>query len=413
MSILANDFRNKVGKMKDIRMKNEGLLDVGYSTGFTSLDFRNGTSFMGKKDGKPIKNYILGLIDGSMNMIVGRSSSGKTTLAMQMAGNIVREFEDGVIYHDDIEGGTNYPRRKLLLNFSDEEMENKYIYRNSGITVENLYQRIKLIYDTKMEHADELTYGTGIYDTNGDEVLKLIPTVYIVDSVAALMPEKYADEDEISGQMAATATAKANKAMANRLLQLLKPANIIMIFINHINDDVTTGLFPKKAMLPFLKQGETLPGGKGIHYFQNNIIRIDDGSKLKSEDKFRIDGNIAMVSFLKSRTNKSGQGVPLIFDQNLGYDNELSILQLLSQNKMINGAGAHLYIGDNKDKKFSNKNFKKDLHDDLELRDIVMKSAIDILISMTDKNFTLDDMDIEDTTEVESLNTGIMKLLND
>lgn len=389
-NLLAKEFREKMKKIKDVRMSSEGGYDIGYPTGFFNIDFRNATSFNGIKDGKVHTNYILGLIDGSMNTIIGRSGCGKSTLALQLAGNIASTFENSIVYHDDIEGGSSYSRRQFLLGFNDEEMEYKYFYRNSGITIENLYQRVKAIYDSKMAHYDELLYETELYDSKGERIKKLVPTIYIVDSIAVLMPEKYAEEEEISGQMSTTATAKGNKALATRLLQLLKPANIIMIFINHINEDVSITGMPKKPTLPFLKVGEALPGGRGIHYLQNNIIRIDDGTKLKDTDKFMIDGNISVVSFVKSRTNKSGKGVPLIFNQEMGYDNDLSILQLLIENKRVNGAGAFLYINDRSDKKFSNKKFKEMLYEDEEFYNIVYSEAINILKEMISYGYEME-----------------------
>ena len=49
MSLLVNMFREQVAKMKDPRMKDESGTSVGYSTGFLSFDFRNGTIMHGKK----------------------------------------------------------------------------------------------------------------------------------------------------------------------------------------------------------------------------------------------------------------------------------------------------------------------------------------------------------------------------
>lgn len=385
MSILANDFRDRVKKLKDPR-HSEGVGDVGYPTGFTSIDFRNGTSYIGRRDGKPVVNYVLGLVDGSMNMIIGRSGSGKSTLALQIAGNIAKEFDESVIYHDDIEGGTNTSRILSLLGMDESEIESKYIYRNSGITTENIFERLKTIYDLKMANKDEFMYDTGLVNMHGEPIYKLQPTIYIVDSVAVMMPEKYAEEDEMSGNMGNTATAKENKKLASRLLHILKPANIIMIFINHINDDVQIGLVPKKPMLPYLKQGETLPGGKGFHYLMNNVFRIDDGTKLKDSDKFQIDGNVTQLSLCKSRTNKSGKAVPLIFNQTTGFDNDLSLLQLLVEHKKINGAGAYLYIDDRDDKKFSNKKFKELCMEDDEFYDILVDKSIEVLRDMVSYN---------------------------
>jgi hypothetical protein len=44
-----------------------------------------------------------------------------------------------------------------------------------------------------------------------------------------------------------------------RLVQPCKEANIIVIFINHINQKVSTSIFPTKANINYLKQDETIP----------------------------------------------------------------------------------------------------------------------------------------------------------
>ena len=48
-------------------------------------------------------------------------------------------------------------------------------------------------------------------------------------------------------------------------------------------------------------------GGNTPIYLANNIIRFDDGTKLKEGETFGIDGNITDITLVKSRTNKAGQ----------------------------------------------------------------------------------------------------------
>ena len=118
----------------------------------------------------------------------------------------------------------------------------------------------------------------------------------------------------------------------------------------------------------------------------NNVFRIDDGTKLKDSDKFQIDGNVTQLSLCKSRTNKSGKAVPLIFNQTTGFDNDLSLLQLLVEQKKINGAGAYLYIDDRDDKKFSSKKFKELCMEDDEFYDILVDKSIEVLRDMVSYN---------------------------
>lgn len=262
MSLLANNFRAKVSKLKDHNMKTESQHSVGYPTGFLSFDFTNGAVVHVKSSDKNFNYYSIGIPDGSMVMIIGRSGCGKTTWAIQAASNIVKNFNTSCIFHDDIEGGVSDSRKELLTGLSGDELKDKYIHRNSGITAENFYERVKMIHDLKYDNRSDYEYDTGLYDSSGNRIFKLEPTIYILDSLALLMPEKYTTEDELSGQMSATAAAKANASIFKRIVPMLKSANIILFIINHINQKVEINMFSRtKSQVSYLKQGETLPGG--------------------------------------------------------------------------------------------------------------------------------------------------------
>lgn len=238
MSILADRFRESVSNLKDVRMKTEAEFSVGYSTGFLNFDFKNGTVVHVKNETKDFKYYSIGISDGAMVMIIGRSGCGKTTWAMQTAANIVRPFKTSCVFHDDIEGGITTARKETLTKFYGPELKERYISRNSGITAENFYERIKMIYDIKMETRSDYEYDTGLYDTEGNRIYKLEPTVYLLDSLALLMPEKFTEESDLSGQMSATATAKSNSMIFKRVIPMLKTANIILLIINHVNQKI-------------------------------------------------------------------------------------------------------------------------------------------------------------------------------
>jgi RecA/RadA recombinase len=261
MSLLVDMFRKSVEKSKDYRMKVETETPVGYSTGFLTFDFRNGTVAIGKTpDGQQYQYYSIGIADGSMVMIIGRSGCGKTTWTIQAAGNIVKPFPNAAIYHEDIEGGISNSRLFKLAKMTPEEAKDKYIHRNTGITCENFFQRIKMISDIKLANRSEFEYDTGLYDEFGNRLYKLQPTVVILDSLALLMPEKFSDEEEMSGQMSTTATAKANAKIFRTIIPLLKAANIILFVINHITQAVAiTPAQRKKAQVSYLKVDESLP----------------------------------------------------------------------------------------------------------------------------------------------------------
>lgn len=365
MGLLADRFRAQMAKTKDPRME-EAVADVLYPTGFLPFDFLNGYRVHVKSETEDFWYNSVGIVDGSSTTVCGRSGAGKTTVALQMAANIVRPFPEATIFFDDIEGGSNATRRELLTHFTPEEAEQRIIYRNTAVSAENFYKRIASIYEIKMNNRTDFEYDTGKLDSRGNKIYKLIPTVYILDSLAMLTPEKLTEEEELSGQMSTTATAKTNTAVFKRIVPKLKAANIILFTINHINDKIEVNAFTHtKSQVSFLKPGETLPGGKAALYLANNLIRVDDGAKLKETDGLGINGKIVDFEIIKSRTNAAGRSVPMVFDFTNGFDDILSLFMFLKSTGAII-TGATCYLRGHEDMKFRQRDFKNKLFNDPE-----------------------------------------------
>ena len=406
-SLLAKAYRQATAKSKDPAMSKESTMEVCYPTGFLNFDFMNGAIVkVNGRDGRSFNYYSAGIPDGSLVIGIGRSGCGKTTAFVQMAANIIRPFDNGCIFHDDIEGGITYQRRKVLTGFTDEELENKYIIRNSGITAENFYARIKMIYDLKMENYDEYVYDTGYVDTIGNKIFKLQPTVYILDSLALLMPGQFTKEEQLSGQMSATAAAKTNSMSFKRIIPMLKEANIILFVINHITTKIEINpMMHTKGQLSFLKQGEELPGGRTVNYLANVFMRFDDNSKLKESEGFGITGNLVDITLVKSRNSRAGQVATMVFNQSNGFDPELSLFVMLKNCNRIKGAGAYLYIDDHDDVKFSQKNFKDKLMESPELQQYFTDAVSEELMKIP--------MDvISDAPQTYSATSGILAKIN-
>lgn len=365
MGLLADRFRAQMTKTKDPRM-GEANADILYPTGFLPFDFLNGYRVHVKSDTEDFWYNAVGIVDGSSVQLVGRSGSGKTTAAIQMAANIIRPFPEATIFFDDIEGGSNATRRELLTHFTPEEAQQRIIYRNTAVSAENFYKRIASIYEIKMNNRADFEYDTGKLDSQGNKIYKLIPTVYILDSLAMLTPEKLTEEEELSGQMSTTATAKTNTAVFKRIVPKLKAANIILFTINHINDKIEVNAFTHtKSQVSFLKPGETLPGGKAALYLANNLIRVDDGAKLKETDGLGINGKIVDFEIIKSRTNAAGRSVPMVFNFTNGFDDILSLFMFLKSTGAII-TGATCYLRGYEDMKFRQRDFKNKLFNDPE-----------------------------------------------
>ena len=396
VSLLVNNFRKEVSKSKDVRMSSEAQFSVAYPSGFLGVDFTNGQQVIVRKEGQKFTYNSVGFVDGSMISCVGRSGCGKTTFVLQAAGNIVRKFPNAAIFHEDIEGGSSDGRKRQLLRFSEAEFANKYICRNTGITTENFFQRVSMIHDMKLANVGDYEYDTGLLDSNGNHIFKLQPTVVILDSLAMLMPENLAEDDEMAGNMAAPGIARQNTQLIKRIIPKLKAANIIFFVINHLLPDPS--LMPKKAQVAWLKQGERCPGGETAIYLANNFLRFDDGSKLKEDKDFGITGIMVNIQFIKSRTSAAGALVPMVFTYDHGFDYELSLLVLLKEKEALE-SGAWMKFKKYPDVKFTQKGFKQKLQEP-EFANVFYEVCFDILNSLIAPAF-----DEEVLNEQEQINT--------
>lgn len=381
MSLMIKRFDAIVSKSKDHRMKAESESGIRIPTGFLNFDFMNGSvvHVIDPETTQEVTSYnSIGIKDGSLNIFIGRSQSGKTTIALQMAGNIVRPYKTSCIFFESVEDGITDERKFQLLKMNPMEAELKFKQRNTGVTAENFFERVKIIHDEKNEHREDYLYDTGCVNVLGKKIYKLEPTVVILDSLAMLTPEKYVDADELSGQMGATAAAKTNTQIFKKVIPLLTNVNMIMFVINHINDDVS--LMPKKPQLPFLKLGEALPGGKTVNYLATTIIRVDDVKKLKAEEGYKIDGAVIELSLVKARSTHGGRKTWLILDYANGFDETLSLLYTLNEEKRLNGT-TWKYFGDREDLKFTLSTFKDKLAENQELQQVFAQTCYEYLIT--------------------------------
>ena len=150
---------------------------------------------------------------------------------------------------------------------------------------------------------------------------------------------------------------------------MLKKANIILFIINHITTKIEINpMMHTKGQLSYLKQGEEVPGGRTVNYLANVFMRFDDNSKLKESEGFGISGNLVDITLIKSRNSRAGQSATMVFNQNTGFDPELSLFVMLKNNGRIKGAGAYLYIDNHDDIKFAQKNFKEKLMESEDLQ---------------------------------------------
>ena len=399
-SLLSDMFREKVSKM-GYDMRNEAVPAIGYPTGFLNFDYLNGYIATEKnpETEEYEEYYNLGIEDGSYVSFIANTGVGKSTLVCQIAANIARRFETTTIFEDMIEAtGMNDSRRLELSKFTEDEYKKRYIIRNTGVTTESIYARIKMIHDLKIEHPEDFLYDTGRRDLQGKPIMKLEPTIYIIDSIAMLMPEKYIEEDELAGKSMGAASALIASNVFKMIIPLLKSANIILFGINHILEDVQMTAMPKKNPVPYLKQGERIPKGRTATFLANNIIRLDNANKLKVDEGYHIEGSVIEASLVKSRASGKKKPTRLVLDFANGFDPWLSALETMKYNKLLYGGGASLAVDPEKQFKFSLGTFRDKVLNDQEFRNAFVKHALDYLKTTVMRSATtnIDENHIDD-----------------
>ena len=379
-------MRNLLSRVRQGRSNETSIFDVMYQTGFAGFDFLNGFEVTGyHKDKTKYTYFATGILDGSFNQIIGRSGSGKTTWAIQVAANIIRPFENGFMLVRSIEGGITIPRMETLTGFSQQELFDRVDIANFGVTTESVFDDVHAIYEEKKENSKDYTYDTGLVDSLGQPIIKYVPTVYVLDSIAMLVPERVSDRDDLGGQMDATALAKSNTQLIKRIIQLMKEVNIIFLGINHITQSVEINpMMHSQAQNAYLKQSESIPGGKAMMYLANNIIRFND-KKIKSET-FGFNGMETDISLVKSRSNRSQEDyIPLLLDFTNGFNPIISNMLFLKQVGRITARGAYMQIDDHSDMKFTNKKFLEKYFSNEEFREIFDRVCLEALQGLLPK----------------------------
>lgn len=197
-------------------------------------------------------------------MIIGKSGTGKSTLAAQIGMNIIKRYDNGLMYWYDFEQSTTKERIRAVSGVSEKYFDAHVSIQKNNISTEKLLLTLSKIKEMKLAHEKELLVPNenGIKDETGEVIKVLTPTVVVVDSLAMMLPEDTLKEEEIQGSMNATSVAKVNSQFFKKCVQICNTANIILIFINHITQQISIGATPVASQINYLKQDESLSGRK-------------------------------------------------------------------------------------------------------------------------------------------------------
>lgn len=299
-----------------------------------------------------------------------------TTLCVQEAFALVSVHEQGSVFHFDLENAWSDERTADITGLSLEEVKRRY-RRFTPVPLEKIYAFVKRIINTKLAMMADPNSEIWTDDPRTGERVP-IPTVIIIDTVAALQSDDVMNGKEEMGSLLyeSGAQAKANNAFAQRLAGMIGEPNITIYAVNHIRvDPGPSGGPPKPKRIQYLNMDETCPGGTGFPQYSDYFLKMAPSSSLTNarDEGFAIPGKVVRCTIVKSRLSYDGRQFELVLTD-AGFDNAWTNLNFLKSQKALKGAGAHLFIeapDGRTTQKFAQRNWKDLYEGDATFREIV------------------------------------------
>lgn len=322
---------------------------ISYKTGFPPLDYRLGHRVFVMDKDKETSYLNLGITSGSYVCLVGKPGGAKTSMGIQIAGNIVRPFEAGTVIHIDCEGATDYTRVQSLTKYPLDILRDKYILRQTKITLNDLKAQIVDVFKEKTTNKDKYLYNTGKKNVFGEDIIMLQPTVFLLDSWATLssgIEDKTIEEaSEVMSQTEKMRLTGEIGRLLNELLPILKEANIILIAVNQIKTNPGMGAIKAPGMVLGLRPDEAPAAGWAPLFNAQILIRCTG----MSSDKYTIEddgftGFGVKLDIIKSRVSAAGENCVLVFNRNTGIEPIRSSVYLAKELGMLEGNRAHYHF---------------------------------------------------------------------
>lgn len=339
-----------------------------HRTGIPAIDFLNAQRVA---DDQGKETIWQGLNAGAPVMFIGRPGASKTSIAVKVAYNIVKPFEDGQIYFMDYENGFSPERFRQLTGCSLSWLNDHFILNQVDIYAETILNLVNELSKFKLEHKKELLVDDpdGHIDETGKVIKIMPPTIILVDSWAFMSPKDFAstEEKDFNVDTHPMKEAKIIKGIFKQIVQPCKASNIIILSTNHINDNVSTGVTPPVSITRYLKNTETIPGGKALAFVTDTLIKIEAKDKLEPDSKTNtykdVKGFEAEIILIKSRLAAAGRSMTAIFSQNFGIDEVYTAFELLKKNGGVTGSGTYA-LAAYPDYKFKVSGLKQKLSED-------------------------------------------------
>ena len=302
-----------------------------------------------------------------------------TTWATQIGANIIRQYSYANCIHFDCEERFDISRCENITKLPAEFFQNdRYMIKTGAVGLDVIQEMVVKTYVNKMRLKDKLLITLEETDEFNNPIKIFEPTVVIIDSITTVLSETFnpdnsreaSEAEKMRSNTEGARDAKTLKGFFKDILPICKEANIIVFAINHININMSMNSFtPVAKQQNYLKQDESIPGGKTMLYYPNNIIKLT----AKTGDSFDDEadgfaGHIVMVEPLKSSSNQSGnnsKGISfeMVFAQKYGFDSVRSLILYGRDHGLIEGNKNRLKFKGDDSFTFNWKDLNKEMKD--------------------------------------------------
>ncbi len=348
---------------------------TSYSTGLLVLDYANGywTDIINEK-GEKETIPMIGIQAGSLVSIIGSTGVGKSTLAIQIGWNIVKNFKNGMLIIVDCEKTNTKQRIVNLLNADYEEPRIRL--NKSHTTIEDVLDSFNAICNAKEAAGKAYMYEIKNRSYDGKPFWMYEPTVFIIDSLPAFNGKDY-NVTDLGNQIDQMKASKDITRFYTNILDRAWKYNIIFIVVNHVRPSTNVNPYqaPPQGLLMINPQTEVLPRGTVPQYFSNTYFRVK--TKKSAAYTMEDDGFIGYkceIVLAKSKTNVVGTTFPVAFNSSIGFDPIYSIYEFADSLGLVKGRNPYLTISGFDERKFNRKEFNSLMISDKEFREGVLRA---------------------------------------
>ena len=345
---------------------------VNYSTGLLPLDYANGFWLtIDDKEGYR-RVPVTGIIGGTFVSVIGSTGSGKSTFADQLGFNIIKPFEDGMLFHVDCEL-TNLKERMVQITGTDPR-DDRLRLKKDHIYIEDVLDMFNKICEIKEAGGNLYKYEVEDRTFDGKKFLAYVPTVFVIDSLPSFNSKENRTDESLGTNMDAARAAKDIERFYNNCLGRMMKYNITIITINHIKPKVVADPYnqPPKGLM-MLKPNESVSRGYAAQYYSQNYFRIDSNkSNMYKLEDVGFEGMKASIQIAKTKTAFIGSTIDACFNGAIGFDPVYTMLEYAKSIGIIEGRNPYLYLAGAPQFKFNRKDFRSKFLGEKQFRDVFM-----------------------------------------